>query len=84
MTIRRLKPVPQRPATPQCSQVVDRSWYATERAKQAMDAKLRAKGYDVACCIRSASVVIDGKPYCNIHGGLVAIDILIEQQRAAK
>jgi hypothetical protein len=28
-------------------------------------------------CVRQATVEIDGKPYCNAHGGQVALKILL-------
>ncbi len=34
-------------------------------------------GFDPRLCTRGAGIEIDGKPYCRLHAGAIAIDILL-------
>jgi len=68
LRIKAPKPV----ATPQCSAPVDPPSHAPAwRRERYM--RLRPS-YDPDCCQRDSSVVIDGKTYCRLHAGGIALD----------
>lgn len=78
MTIEKLKRFPQepqpQPETPRCDANVsvitehEKRWRA-QRYDQAVDQPFR--------CSRSSVVKIRGKCYCRLHGGHVALDMVI-------
>jgi len=78
MSVRILhKARPPRHNLPQCSAPVEfyghpLKIYAKRRAK-----RCKENGDDPKCCSKRATVEIDGKAYCNQHGGPVAIGKLM-------
>ena len=75
-SVTRLNPAwPTRPPTPQCSvpvTVVGASEsYLVGRARKAT-----TKGWSPDLCQCQSAWIIDGKPYCTKHGGMIALQIL--------
>lgn len=82
------QPPAQRPPLPQCCvQVADPTHAPGWRAKRYGPGATRRSSYheatgqmldvDPTRCVRQATVEINGKPYCNGHGGQVALKILL-------
>lgn len=75
MTVRQLKrfpqePLPPQPGLPQCD--------ADTTAAPGHAQTWRAKRYgDPLRCTRGAVVELDGKHYCRIHGGFVALNMYL-------
>ncbi len=68
LRIKAPKPV----ATPQCSAPVDPPSHAPEWRKERY--KRLRPSYNPDCCQRDSSIVIDGKTYCRLHAGGIALD----------
>lgn len=75
MKIKLLKPrLPVFPELPQCSaRVRPPGWAPNWRTD-----RYEASGKDPTCCQRNATVELNGKPYCRLHGGSIALDILLK------
>lgn len=79
--VARTKPAPLRPTyTPQCCVEMARnpavpSIYWKHRKR--MD---EPKGFDSNRCARSSTYEIDGKHYCSLHAGQIALQILMTER----
>ncbi len=80
MKIKRVKPVCIHVVTPQCSAkchpmgVVP---YFRERRK----IRAARKGFREDLCQASSTYVLNGKPYCAKHAGIVALEILMKEKK---
>lgn len=86
---RRLAPLPsERPVLPQCSvAVADPSHAPGWRARRYGRAATKRSSFheatgqlldvDPARCVRHAIVEIEGSPYCSLHGGQIALKLLL-------
>ncbi len=74
--IKVLKPlVPKPDATPQCCVKVDPPWRNSSWRKE----RYGGEENDYNRCQRNSTVQIDGKYYCRLHAGQVALSILLEE-----
>ncbi|HEV2155432.1 hypothetical protein [Bradyrhizobium sp.] len=69
--LKQTPPPPERVITPQCTTVVPANTHF-ETWRKGRYADLRPHT-DPARCQRESVVEIDGKPYCTLHGGKVAL-----------
>ncbi len=75
MRIKELKPrIPTIPALPQCSAKIDdpikrRGWRQQYYEKRT--------DIDSTRCVRNSTIELNGRPYCRLHAGSIAIDILL-------
>ncbi len=75
--IKLLKPPPHEYVpTPQCCVPVQAPSYNSDWRAQ----RYKERGTDPKLCQRNSTVIIDGKPYCRLHAGQVALDILLMQE----
>jgi hypothetical protein len=74
--MKRIKPlIPERVVTPQCSVPFDPARFQEHYLKR-RQARGKSSGYVVERCTRPSSYVIDGKHYCTMHAGQVALRLL--------
>lgn len=82
--VRRIKPAVERVVTPQCCVEIYRNPAVPNvywKHRKRMD---EPKGFDSNLCARSSAWVIDGKHYCGLHAGQVALSILIQRDEASE
>lgn len=70
-------PTPPKPDTPQCAMPVSDPPGATRPNWRQW--RYGENGSDPTRCQRRSVVEIDGEPFCGIHGGQVALGILLSQ-----
>lgn len=85
MTIREIKPKiikPEPIITPQCSATVDppthnKAWRGNRYGAMRPE-------FDASKCQRQSTVMIMDKPYCRVHGALVALDLWLRGELVEK
>lgn len=81
-TVVDLRPPTRYEPTPWCSARVryENAYGATHWFRERRIAEAEKAGRSPDQCTRRSTHSIDGKPYCSLHAGLVALDILSKQQ----
>lgn len=79
-------PVPA-PTGHQCQQpflpVQTANGYPLESYFRSRAAKLVRRGFDPAFCGKASSWEVEGRRYCGVHAGIVALEILEKRGQAA-
>jgi hypothetical protein len=85
MTVRQLKALPhapvERPQTPRCDADVTNN---TEHERQWRTRRYGEPDGSVFRCTRDSVVAIGDRHYCRLHGGHVALDMLLAGELVAK